>query len=66
MGFDYNNLPKCEGCTFPQAVGITRIECALHWRPGTGTKVGFPDENGLECPRDTWDKVNEVTNDHRS
>ena len=51
MGFDYKNLKKCEGCTLFEK-GDDRTNCAIYWRPGTGTKTGFPMENGWECPRD--------------
>ena len=61
MGFDYNDLPKCRGCTFPQIVGMNKFDCAIHWRPGTGTKAGFPTKDGLECPRDSLDKLAEIT-----
>ena len=64
MSFDYNNLPKCDSCPFPAHIGISKLECALHWRPGTGTKFGFPDADGKECPRDSFD-ASEVTNEDR-
>lgn len=51
MGFNYEKLPKCEGCPIFEK-GDDRTRCALHWRPGTGTKAGFPKKDGWECPRD--------------
>lgn len=61
MGFDYNNLPKCRDCPVPKMFGIDKLDCAIHWRPGTGTKYGFPTKDGLECPRDSLDKFTEMT-----
>lgn len=55
MEFDYENLPKCDGCVIPEKIGSTKLVCALYWRPGTGTKVGFPDKDGNECPRDWFE-----------
>lgn len=58
MGYDYSNLPKCLDCPMPNNVE-ERTECALHWRPGTGTKEGFPKEDGWECPKDSISDIAE-------
>ena len=55
MSYNYNDLPKCRGCELPELFGMEKYDCAIHWRPGTGTKTGFPDKNGNECPRDACD-----------
>lgn len=60
MGFNYFRLPKCEGCTCPTdgyPPKGRKYDCAMYWRPGTGTKTGFPRPDGWECPRDSWDKI---------
>ena len=61
MGFDYNNLPKCRNCPIPELIGVDKFDCAIHWRPGTGTKFGFPTKDGIECPRDSLEKSGEET-----
>jgi len=41
-----------------------KLLCGLHWRPLTGTKCGFPDKNGNNCPKDVLlklAKTDEVT-----
>lgn len=59
MGFNYEKLPKCEGCPIFEK-GDDRTRCALHWRPGTGTKAGFPKKDGWECPRSDTEKYKTV------
>ena len=54
MGFNYNDLPRCRGCKLYEIMGMEKVQCSLYWRPGTGTKTGFPDKYGNECPRDSW------------
>lgn len=44
-------LPYCKNCVISMT-DREREECMLHWRPGLGTKFGFP-KNGLNCPNDT-------------
>lgn len=61
MGFDYNDLPKCRECQIPEMAGVDKYDCAIHWRPGTGTKFGFPTRDGFECPRDAFEKSQEKT-----
>ena len=61
MEFNYNDLPKCRNCSIPEMSGISKFDCAIHWRPGTGTKFGFPTKDGLECPRDAHDRLTEGT-----
>ncbi len=56
MGFDYTDLPKCRECIlFKDPKG--KFECAIHWRPGTGTKAGLPKEDGWECPMDSFEQL---------
>ena len=50
-GYDYTNLPYCADCPLPDNLE-DKTECALHWRPETGTKTGFPMEDGWNCPKD--------------
>ena len=50
-GYDYTNLPYCADCPYPDNLE-EKTECALHWRPETGTKTGFPTEDGWNCPKD--------------
>lgn len=57
--FDYENLPKCHGCPL-MGEGDERTRCALYWRPGTGTKRGFPTEDGWECPRSDEAKLKDI------
>ena len=65
MGFDYSNLPKCDGCPLPLLWSVMsggsyeeeKTRCALYWRPKTGTKCGSPYPNGTDCPRDNGDKL---------
>ena len=54
-GFDYDKLTKCKDCEYP-ASKMAKQQCSLQWRPGTGTKTGFPTEDGWECPRDTCER----------
>lgn len=61
MGFNYNDLPKCRNCPAPEILGVDKVDCAIQWRPGTGTKYGFPTKDGLECPRDSLDELTEIT-----
>lgn len=53
--YDYDNLPKCQSCPINKK-REERVKCALYWRPGTGTKAGFPKDDGWECPRDSVPK----------
>ena len=58
-GYDYTNLPYCADCPFPDDLE-DKTKCALYWRPETGTKTGFPTEDGWNCPKDgllAWTKV---------
>lgn len=52
-----NSLPYCEDCPCPIE---NKSACALHWRPQTGTKHGFPiqQEDGSlwNCPKDSFVK----------
>ena len=68
MGFNYKDLPRCRGCTMPEDLrwdknGFDRYDCALYWRPGTGTKTGFPMEDGFQCPRDPWERMTKEERD---
>lgn len=49
-----NGLPYCEDCPCPDD---GKSDCALHWRPQTGTKHGFPiqheDGSLWNCPKDS-------------
>ena len=53
MGYDYTDLPYCRDCKIPMEQE-ERYECALHWRPQTGTKTGFPMKDGWNCPKDSF------------
>lgn len=53
MGYDYSNLPYCRDCKLPMSKG-ERYGCAIYWRPQTGTKVGFPTDDGWNCPKDSF------------
>ena len=47
----------CEDCKMPFKSYRDKAECGIHWRPKSGTKYGFPLEDGTNCPRDGWDIV---------
>ena len=51
-GYDYTNLPYCADCPLPDNLE-DKTECALYWRPETGTKTGSPMEDGWNCPKDS-------------
>lgn len=42
----------CEGCELPFKSYRDKAECGMHWRPKSGTKCGFPLDDGTNCPRD--------------
>lgn len=47
---NYSDLSYCKDCPYPFKNDKEKEQCALHWRPQTGTKVGFPTEDG-DCPK---------------
>lgn len=49
---------KCLDCILPKSLEEKQM-CGLHWRPGSGTKVGFP-VDGWECPKDTLIKIQAI------
>lgn len=50
----YENFPYCKDCPNKEE---NKTVCAEYWRPGTGTKEGFPikqaDGTLWNCPKDT-------------
>lgn len=52
MGEKIKRLPYCENCFLPMT-DDERCGCMTHWRPQTGTKVGFP-KDGWNCPKDSF------------
>lgn len=55
MGYDYTDFPYCRDCKLTVSQD-EKIECAVYWRPQTGTKTGFPTEDGWNCPKDTFNR----------
>lgn len=55
MGEKIKRLPYCEDCFLPMT-DDERCGCMTHWRPQTGTKTGFPTEDGWNCPKDTFNR----------
>lgn len=55
MGYDYTDLPYCRDCKLTVSQD-EKFECAVYWRPQTGTKTGFPTEDGWNCPKDTFNR----------
>lgn len=53
MAEKIKRLPYCEDCFLPMT-DDERCECMTHWRPQLGTKVGFPTEDGWNCPKDSF------------
>ena len=49
--------PYCDDCPMEFNSDKEKILCGLHWRPLTGTKCGFPDKNGNNCPKDVLLKL---------
>lgn len=47
----------CEDCPISFQSAKDKCVCGYHWRPKTGTKVGFPRSDGWNCPRDTFERL---------
>jgi len=45
----------CLECEMPFKSLRDKYLCSIHWRPKSGTKEGWPLENGTNCPRDGWE-----------
>ena len=53
MVYHIGLYPYCDDCLMPHQNLQEKLLCGLHWRPLSGTKAGFPLENGWNCPKDT-------------
>jgi hypothetical protein len=45
----------CLDCPWPFKSYEDKMVCGWHWRPKSGTKYGFPLEDGTNCARDMFD-----------
>ena len=47
----------CDDCDYPFFQSkYEKYYCSFHWRPLSGTKVGFP-KDGWNCPKDSWREI---------
>jgi len=55
----------CLNCEMPFKSLREKYECGIHWRPKSGTKYGWPLDDGTNCPRDNF-KIEWRTNAEKS
>lgn len=53
--YEGGNYEHCIECKMPFKSLRDKYLCSIHWRPKSGTKEGFPLEDGFNCPRDGWE-----------
>ena len=49
--------PYCDDCPIEFTSDDAKKLCGLHWRPQSGTKTGFPDKDGWNCPKDSYTEL---------